>query len=92
MSVDDLLGSEQAEEGKAARPERSEALLALLRLPAFREAVKHQAMGSDRTARELTEEWLETLAALKVGGREPATTADYLFVFEAIRRTLGDAG
>lgn len=90
VSVDDLLGSDQAENTYEARLERSESLRALPRLPAFREAIQRQASSSDRSARELTEEWLDALAAIRVDGRRPAATADYLFVFEAIRRTFHD--
>lgn len=88
VSVDDLLGSGQEEAGDVSRLERPEALLGLSRTATFREGVRRHAKDLDRPLRELTEEWLDVLAAVRVAGRRPDTTSDYLFIFEAVRRSL----
>jgi transcriptional regulator with XRE-family HTH domain len=91
VSVDDLLGT--TAQGGAGRPEppkrsRSEALLALTRSTAFREAVREQAdrFGSD--VADVAEEWLEALSGIEIAGRRPETTSDYMFIFEAARRAV----
>lgn len=87
VSVDDLLGSGQ-EADDVSRPERPAALLALSRTTAFRQGVHRHAEDLNRPLRELTEEWLDVLATIKVAGRRPDTASDYLFIFEAVRRSL----
>lgn len=54
----------------------------------FRQAVAEEARKSSRDAAQLEDEWLETLSRIHVGGRRPKDAADYLFIFEAIRRAI----
>jgi transcriptional regulator with XRE-family HTH domain len=54
----------------------------------FRQAVAEEARKSSREADQLEDEWLETLSRIHVGGRRPKDAADYLFIFEAIRRAI----
>ncbi len=54
----------------------------------FRQAVAEEARKSSRDADQLEDEWLETLSRIHVGGRRPKDAADYLFIFEAIRRAI----
>lgn len=57
-------------------------------LTTFRHAVAEEARKSSRDPDQLEDEWLETLSRVHVGGRRPKDAADYLFIFEAIRRAV----
>jgi hypothetical protein len=50
--------------------------------------IADEAKRRSRDQDELEDEWLRTLSAIQVGGRRPKAAADYLFIFEAIRRAV----
>lgn len=85
ISLNDLL-EVPVEEGAA--PPLSGALAEFAAGDAFREATEQQAKSLRRDPSTLQSEWLSLLGRVEIAGRRPATSSDYLFIFESIRRAV----
>lgn len=55
---------------------------------AFLSAVRDEAKRLRRDPDQLGDEWIRILGSIEVARRRPATSSDYLFIFEAIRRAV----
>lgn len=84
VSLNELLGVDE----QVPQRRLPKALEEFRALTTFRQAVAEEARRSARDPEQLEEEWLETLSRVHVGGRRPKDAADYLFIFEAIRRAV----
>ena len=84
VSLNDLLGVDD----QPAQRRLPKALEEFRMLSTFRQTLAEEARKSSRDPSRLEDEWLETLSRVLVGGRRPKTAADYLFIFEAIRRAI----
>jgi transcriptional regulator with XRE-family HTH domain len=87
LSIDDLLGLPASEHNT---PDVSAELSKFLESDEFRTAVAGEARRWKADAALLTESWTRALAGIRVHGRAPRHSIDYLFVFEAARRALED--
>lgn len=84
VSLNELLGVDD----QPRQRRLPKALQEFRALSTFRQTVAEEARKSSRDAQQLEDEWLETLSRIHVGGRRPKDAADYLFIFEAIRRAV----
>jgi transcriptional regulator with XRE-family HTH domain len=84
ISLNNLLGVEEQDSSKRL----PDALEEFRALSTFRQTVQEEARRTSRDADRLEGEWIETLSRIHVGGRRPRSPADYLFIFEAIRRAI----
>jgi transcriptional regulator with XRE-family HTH domain len=84
VSLNDLLGVDD-EPSERRLPKALEEFRAMT---SFHATVAEEARKASRDADQLEGEWLETLSRVNVGGRRPKNAADYLFIFEAIRRAV----
>jgi hypothetical protein len=57
----------------------------------FIEAVNQEAKRRRQDPATLREAWLEALQRINIQGMRPKQSADYFFIFEAIRRAIGIA-
>lgn len=85
VNVGDLVGVRASDYEEQELPP---ALVALSRSVTFGDALKNQAKGWSTSPEVLEREWLACLASIDIHGHRPSTTPDYLFIWEAIRRTL----
>jgi transcriptional regulator with XRE-family HTH domain len=88
LSPNDLLGVD-GQESPSARPELPATLAEFAGWPQFREAIENEAKKRRVDQKELERDWLEALRAVSVRGRRPRQAADYMFIFEAMRRAIG---
>lgn len=87
LSIDELLGLPTKGYNP---PEVTTELSEFLDGEAFQSAVADEARKWKADATLLTESWTRALAGIRVHGRQPKRSIDYLFVFEAARRALED--
>ena len=84
VSLNELLGVDEA-----PPPTRyPKALEEFSASPHFRTALEEQAQRERVSAQELKDDWLQAMAGIRIRGRTPKDSSDYLFIFEAIRRAL----
>jgi transcriptional regulator with XRE-family HTH domain len=84
VSLNELLGV-STEKTSARYPH---ALEEFRRGEHFRDALAQQAQRERVSTEELEEDWLRVMAGIRIRGRAPNNSSDYLFIFEAIRRAL----
>lgn len=86
ISVNELLGvPERDDQPTAPRPP---ALRDFASSESFRTATSEQAARLRRDVEALRGQWLTVLGSIEVAGRRPASSSDYSFIFEAIRRAV----
>jgi transcriptional regulator with XRE-family HTH domain len=84
VSLNQLLGVDDL----GASPSYPKALEDFAQSEHFLQAVAEQARRHRVDREELLQEWLRALGGLRVRGRTPRESSDYLFIFEAVRRAF----
>jgi transcriptional regulator with XRE-family HTH domain len=86
ISLNELLAVPEPRQSR--RAQRAPGLKELAASESFLSATAEQAKWLRRDPDDLRNEWLGLLENLQIAGRRPATTSDYMFIFEAIRRAV----
>lgn len=85
-SLNELLGVPERDDHRVSP--RPPALRDFASTESFRLATSEQAERLRRDVDALRDEWLALLESIEIAARRPATSSDYSFIFEAIRRAV----
>ena len=87
MTVDHLLG-DSGDEPRGPVRQLPAALAEFIDGPVFGAALSDMSSRWRTDEARLRDEWTNVLANVQVAGRQPQTEADWMFLFETVRRAV----